>query len=125
MKAVNVDDVLKILHKYGKYIFVTDEKKYSSMIDEIANLKSLDAIEIIDKYKAESEDKKMKVLVEMSKELYDSLSSSEGITWHEVESILTCVSEGKVLSKEDDRWVRADASNLPKDKEGEVKSNGM
>lgn len=41
MKAVNVDDVLKILHKYGKYIFVTDMKKYSSMVDEIANLKPL------------------------------------------------------------------------------------
>lgn len=42
MKAVNVNDVLKILHKYGKYIFVTDEKKYSSMVDEIANLKALE-----------------------------------------------------------------------------------
>ena len=41
MKAINVDDVLKILHKYGKYIFVTDEKRYSSMVDEIANLKAL------------------------------------------------------------------------------------
>ena len=41
MKAVNVDDVLKILHKYGKYIFVTDMKKYFSMVDEIANLKPL------------------------------------------------------------------------------------
>ena len=42
MKAVNVDDVLKILHKYGRYIFVTDEKRYSSMVDEIANLKALE-----------------------------------------------------------------------------------
>ena len=42
MKAVNVDEVLKILHRYGKYIFVTDEKKYSDMIDEIANLKALE-----------------------------------------------------------------------------------
>ena len=42
MKSVNVDDVLKILHKYGKYIFVTDEKRYSSMVDEIANLKALE-----------------------------------------------------------------------------------
>ena len=41
MKAVNVDDILKILHKYGKYIFVTDEKSYCSMVDEIANLKDL------------------------------------------------------------------------------------
>ena len=41
MKAVNVDEVLKILHKYGKYIFVTDEKRYTSMVDEIANLKAL------------------------------------------------------------------------------------
>ena len=42
MKAVSVDDVLKILHKYGKYIFVTDEKKYSDMVDEITNLKTLE-----------------------------------------------------------------------------------
>jgi len=42
MKAVNADDVLKILHKYGKYIFVTDEKRYFSMVDEIANLKALE-----------------------------------------------------------------------------------
>ena len=42
MKAVNVNEVLKILYKYGKYIFTTDEKKYSSMIDEIANLKALE-----------------------------------------------------------------------------------
>lgn len=41
MKTVNVDEVLKILHKYGKFIFVTDEKKYSDMVDEIANLKAL------------------------------------------------------------------------------------
>lgn len=41
MKAVNVDDVLKILYKYGKFIFMTDEKRYSSMVDEIANLKAL------------------------------------------------------------------------------------
>ena len=41
MKAVNVDEVLKILHKYGKYIFVTDYKKYSDMVDDIANLKAL------------------------------------------------------------------------------------
>lgn len=41
MKAVNVDDVLQILYKYGPYIFVTDEKRYSSMVDEIANLKPL------------------------------------------------------------------------------------
>lgn len=40
MKVVNVDEVLKILHKYGKYIFVTDEKKYSDMVDEIANLRA-------------------------------------------------------------------------------------
>ena len=42
MKAVNADDVLKILHKYGKYIFVTDEKRYSSMVDEIASIKALE-----------------------------------------------------------------------------------
>ena len=53
MKAVNVDDVLKILHKYGKYIFVTDEKKYSTMIDEIANLKALNQESILDKISSE------------------------------------------------------------------------
>lgn len=41
MKAVNVDDVLKILYKYGNYIFVSDERRYTFMIDEIANLKAL------------------------------------------------------------------------------------
>ena len=42
MKTVNIDDVLKILHKYGEYIFVTDEKRYSFMVDEIANLEALE-----------------------------------------------------------------------------------
>lgn len=41
MKAVNVNDVLKILHKYGTFIFVTDSKKYSDMENEIANLPSV------------------------------------------------------------------------------------
>lgn len=41
MKAVNVDDVLKILHKYGTFIFVTDSKKYLDMENEIANLPSV------------------------------------------------------------------------------------
>ena len=41
MKYVNVDEVLKILNKYGKYIFVTDMKRYSDMTDEISNLKGL------------------------------------------------------------------------------------
>lgn len=53
MKAVNVDDVLKILHKYGRYIFVTDEKRYSSMVDEIANLKALEQEPVLDKIRAE------------------------------------------------------------------------
>jgi len=42
MKVVNVDDVLKILYKYGKYIFTTDDKRYTSMLDEIANLKAIE-----------------------------------------------------------------------------------
>lgn len=41
MKAVNVDDVLKILHKYGAYVFLTDNKRYTEMQDEIANLSSV------------------------------------------------------------------------------------
>ena len=53
MKAVNVDDVLKILHKYGKYIFVTDDKKYSDMVDEIAKIKALEQESVIDKIRAE------------------------------------------------------------------------
>lgn len=40
MKAVNVDEVLKILYKYDSYICMTDEKKYADMMDEIANLKA-------------------------------------------------------------------------------------
>lgn len=42
MKAVNVNDVLKILYNYGHYLFVTDTKRYSDMVDEIANLKALE-----------------------------------------------------------------------------------
>ena len=42
MKLVNVDDVLRILHKYGEYIFVTDGERYRNMTDEIANLKGLE-----------------------------------------------------------------------------------
>lgn len=41
MKTVNIDDVLKILHKYGAYVFITDNKRYSEMQDEIANLPSV------------------------------------------------------------------------------------
>ena len=41
MKAVNVNDVLRILYKYGAFIFVTDEKKYSDMVSEIVNLPSV------------------------------------------------------------------------------------
>ena len=41
MKAVNVDDVLKILHSYGSLIFVTDEQKYTDMEYKIANLPSV------------------------------------------------------------------------------------
>lgn len=42
MKTVNLDDVLRILHKYGTFIFVTDDKKYSDMVDEIANVEALE-----------------------------------------------------------------------------------
>jgi hypothetical protein len=31
MKAVNVNDVLKILYKYGEFLFVTDYPKYREM----------------------------------------------------------------------------------------------
>ena len=53
MKAVNVDEVLNILHKYGNYIFVTDEQKYSSMVDEITNLKAVNQEPILDKIRVE------------------------------------------------------------------------
>ena len=42
MKAVNVDEVLKILYKYGEFTFVTANKKYSDMVDDIANLKAVE-----------------------------------------------------------------------------------
>lgn len=41
MKAVNADEVLKILYKYGQHIFVTDYEKYRDLQDEIANLKEI------------------------------------------------------------------------------------
>ena len=41
MKAVNVDDALKIVHEYGAFVFVTDSKKYSEMVDKISNLPEL------------------------------------------------------------------------------------
>ena len=41
MKTVNIDDVLKILHKYGAYVFITDNKRYAEMQDEIANIPSV------------------------------------------------------------------------------------
>ena len=53
MKAVNVDDVLRILYKYRGYVFVTDEIRYSDMVDEIVNLKSLKQELILDKIYAD------------------------------------------------------------------------
>jgi len=41
MKAINANDVLKVLCKYGKFVFVSDSNKYTEMIDEIANLPSV------------------------------------------------------------------------------------
>ena len=38
MKIVNIDEVLKVLHKYGEFIFVTDNPKYLEMENEISNL---------------------------------------------------------------------------------------
>lgn len=42
MKTVNVDEVLRILYKYGQHIFVTDYETYREMQDEIANLKGIE-----------------------------------------------------------------------------------
>lgn len=55
MKAVNVNDVLKILYKYGEFLFVTDYPKYREMQDEIANLpKVTDSTDaVLDKIRAE------------------------------------------------------------------------
>lgn len=44
MTTVNLNNVLEILHKYGEYIFVTDNKKYSDMVNEISNLKSVSLV---------------------------------------------------------------------------------
>jgi len=57
MKAVNVNDVLKILYKYGEFLFVTDYPKYREMQDEIANLpKVTDSTDaVLDKIRAEIE----------------------------------------------------------------------
>jgi len=41
MKAVNVDDVLRILHKYGAFVFMSDSEKYSEMVDKISNIPEL------------------------------------------------------------------------------------
>ena len=55
MKAVNVDDVLKILHSYGSFIFVTYEQKYTDMEYKIANLPSVTRTDmsVIENIKAE------------------------------------------------------------------------
>lgn len=52
MKTVNINDVLGILYKYGEFIFITDEKKYTEMMNEITNLPST-ADTIFDKIRAE------------------------------------------------------------------------
>jgi hypothetical protein len=59
MKAVNVNDVLKILYKYGEFLFVTDYPKYREMQDEIANLpKVTDSTDaVLDKIRAEIDEK--------------------------------------------------------------------
>jgi len=59
MKAVNVDDVLKILYKYGKFLFITDYPNYREMQDEIANLpKVTDSTDaVLDKIRAEIDEK--------------------------------------------------------------------
>jgi len=40
MKTVYVDDVLKVMHEYGEFVFATDTKRYSDMVDNISNLPS-------------------------------------------------------------------------------------
>ena len=74
MKAVNVDDVLKILHKYGKYIFVTDEKRYSSMADEIANLKALEQEPCEDWYDVPSNEMTLEQARQAVKDLREKLA---------------------------------------------------
>ena len=55
MKAVNIDEVLKILYKYGEFLFITDYPKYREMQNEIANLPKItdNTDEVLDKIKAE------------------------------------------------------------------------
>lgn len=57
MKAVNVDEVLKILYKYGEFLFITEYPKYREMQDEIANLPkvTINTDEVLDKIRAEIE----------------------------------------------------------------------
>ena len=81
MKAVNVDDVLKILYKYGRYIFVTDEKRYTYMIDEIANIKALEPDPILDKIKTEMEQNAYPILSGMNK-------IEHGMTLYEILQII-------------------------------------
>ena len=79
MKAVNVNDVLKILHKYGKYIFVTDYKRYSSMVDEIANLKPLPQETVTEFADRCRECGKMKRCKDCKYFEYDSWANVDGI----------------------------------------------
>lgn len=55
MKAVNVNNVLKIMYKYGRFLFTTDGPKYTDMMDEIANLPGVttDVDETLGKIKSE------------------------------------------------------------------------
>ena len=60
-KKVYVDEVLAILSKHGSFIFVTDNKRYSDMVNEVANLPSASNTEVLkalEDVKAEIEENK-------------------------------------------------------------------
>ena len=87
MKTVYIDDVFKILNWYGQFIFTTDDKRYTEMMDEIANLPStidtmLDKIRVeilIEKECAYADFERYKVeyLGQDWEDVYDSLPQDD------------------------------------------------
>ena len=44
MKAVNLNDVLKVLHEYGPYLFAGDEHKWRHMVDKIIDIPAVNTL---------------------------------------------------------------------------------
>lgn len=79
MKLVNADDILKIINKYGRYMFITDVKKYSSMVDEIANLEVFPQETVTEFADRCRECGKMKRCKDCKHFEYDSMAKVDGI----------------------------------------------